>query len=412
MIERKGISAYCKSDVTTDLFGELTQFRAISSKMVEQVVEQNKWFAFCTKIDDSQINVLTVKNNSGKDLGSFIKDVYEYSGYRTGIYKYLLKEFLCYYEAPTVIKDANAYGYKSSYNKYLITSNIKVVAKWLNITEDEAIAQYGSRLGEVDIDNESDLFQYVKLYETKDHIRKVTRPRKDLDLGISGTRVIPLYALQAGVDLLYKKLEKTTYDVTFRKDSGQERVINTTFNVNKLKEVYADEGFVSDGVQRWYDGDFINNPTLERGYIRVFEVGASIYDNPLRSINYARILYFEEAEPDLSYINVDLDSVISTFTDSLYELNDVKIKDVVEALDLFDVGTTRKINNLEMTSLSDLDTWSEGQLTLLSTVFLRQLALFMIGNPQWFKNYTGEPRVSRGITEPEGQSFEGELDFG
>jgi len=417
-MERTGIHNYTVDTNEfpgCDLFGEQTNFRFICSGMIKNLVEKGKWFAFCTRISEEQVNIMGVKNQDGVSVGSYIKDVYELSGYRTGIYKYLLKEFLCYYEVPSVIKNTDTgYGFKSSYNKYLVTSNIRVVAEWLGVTVEEADALYGSRLSEVDLDNEDETFQYVKLYETKDRIRKVTKPRKDLDLSSQGTRVTPLFALKAGVDTLYEKLKEDTYDIKFFKDGGQERVINTTFNLNILRKIYTDAGFLTNGIQGWYDGEFITNSALERGYIRIFEVGSSIYDSPLRSINYARIISLEKAEPDLAYLNVDLDSVVQTFTDTLYEISNIDVAEVVDMLDLFNVGTSRKLNNLDMTSVSDLETWSEGQVTLLSTVFKRQLALFMIGCPQWFKDYTGAPKRSSHSANSltQGLPFdEEELDF-
>lgn len=38
-----------------------------------------------------------------------------------------------------------------------------------------------------------------------------------------------------------------------------------------------------------------------------------------------------------------------------------------------------------------IGTWEENQKMLLGTDFERQLAIFMLGNPQWFPNYTGSP---------------------
>lgn len=416
---RKGINAYTVDTnefPEYDLFGELTNFRNICSGMVRTYVEQGKWFAFCTRISDEQVNIMGIKNKEGKSFGSYVADIYGMSSYRTAIYKYLLKEFLCYYEVPSVIKDSDrGYGFKSSYNKYLVTSNIRVVAEWLGVSEEEAKALYGSRLSDVEMDVEDDMFQYVKLYETKDHIRKVTKPKKDLDLSLSGTRVTPLFALKEGVDILYRKLSEDTYDIKFFKDGGQDRIINSTFNVKKIKEIYKNDSYVAEGIEGWYDGDFLSNSALERGYIRVFEVGSSIYDVPLRSINYARIISFEQAEPDLSYLNVDLDSVVSTFTDTLYDIPNLNVAEVVELLELFDVGTTRLYNNLEMISLNDLEMWAEGQVTILSTVFKRQLALCMIGCPHsWFKDYTGAPRraTSYSNSSTAGLPFvEEELDF-
>lgn len=387
---RNGISSYVTKE-EYDLLGEKTYFRGICEGLVKTTVTDGSWFTFCTKADKKQVDILSIKNDKGDKLGSLILSEYEFCSYRTAIYKYLLRDFMCYYECPIVKKDYNATGTKNSFNKYLITSNIHVVALWLGISLEEAKAQYGARLlGVDDLENDDDLFPYLKLYETKDHVRKVTKPRKDIDLSESGTRIIPIFALKEGVDVLYNLLKEDTYDVEFCKDSGQVRTINTTFNLDKVKEVYEDD-FINTHAESLYNGDFINNPTLERGYIRVFEVGSSIYDSPLRAINYARIVSFEKAEPDLAYIFVDLDSVVDTFKDYLYT-SKIDVKELVDMLDIFEVGTTRSINNLRLMSLVDIETWVETQQVLLSTVFPRQLSLFMLGNPQWFKGYTGAPK--------------------
>lgn len=395
MFKREGMSAYTNAEnaVSYDILGEKIKFRSLTNNMVQKVVSDGKWFSFCTKIDDSQVNIMKIKNDKGFSVGSFISEYYENSGYRTSIYKYLLRNFLCYYEAPIVYKDRYTQNFKNSFSKYLITSNIHVVAAWLCISEEKAQMLYGNRLEGVDEDNECDLFPYVKLYVTKDHERKVTRPRKDIDLGISGTRIIPVYALKTGVDVLYSKLLEDTYDITFCKDSGQKRIINTTFNVDKIKEIYGKNAdYISNAVDAWYDGEFLQNSAIERGYIRVFEMGASKYDNPLRSINYARILGYKKAEPDLAYVEIDLSSVLNTFKDCINLADKLDIDEVVESLELFNVGTSRKMGAIPIKSRQNLEDWAENQYTLLSTVFLRQLALFMIGNPQWFDNYTGEPK--------------------
>lgn len=396
-MERKGISSHTTKE-EYDLFGENTYFRGICESFVKKVVESGKWFSFCTKADESQVDIMSIKNDKGEKLGSLVSPMYEFCSYRTAVYKYLLREFMCYYEAPIILKDANYSGTKNSFNKYLITSNIRVVATWLGISVEEAEAQYGARLFGVDEDNECDLFPYLKLYEDKNHVRKVTKPRKEIDLGIHGTRIVPIFALKAGVDILYNLFKEDTYDVKFCKDSGQVRTINTTFSLDKIMGVYK-EDFVNTYKDSIYDGDFVNNPTLERGYIRIFEMGSSVYDSPLRAINYARIISFEKAEPDLTYIYTDIESVASTFIDYIYSGN-VDVKELVDMLDVFEVGTTRSINNLRLMSLNDVEAWVESQQVLLSTVFLRQLSLFMLGNPQWFKDYTGAPRITKNESVP------------
>lgn len=374
---------------TYDLYGAKSPFRQITSKLVGNIVNTGNWFSFCAKIHESQVDIMSIENKDKLSMGHIIYElcIYQESSYRTSIYKYLMQNYLCYYECPTVIRGGD-FGIKNSYEKLLVTSNLHVIASWLGITVEDAKSLYGSRIDDASSDNGCDLFPYVKLYMAKDGTRKVSKPRSDLDLGKKGTRVIPLYALEVGVSLLYDKLKSDVYNVSFYKDGGQLRTISTTFNVDRLIDIYGDGDYIRSAFESWYSGDFTENSSLGRGYIRVFEVGASVYDNPLRSINYARIVKIENGTPDLAFINVDLSSVVSKFKDGIYS-NNANIKEVVEMLNVFDVGSERKLNGRDLVSLQDLESWVDGQELLLSTVFLRQLSLFMTGNPQWFGETKG-----------------------
>lgn len=373
-----------------DMLGMNSMFRILCNAIVEKHVSEGIWFSFCTKVCPEQADVMSYVNNKGIKLGTYIKDEYPDSSYRTSIYKYLVRDFLCYYESPTISRDSDGHTFKSTYNKYLITSSLYVIAEWLGITLEEADMQYGYRIYDSCDDNGTDLFPYVKLYESKG-VRKITIPRKDLDLGISGTRVVPLFALKTGMDVLYEKAKQGTYDINFYKDSGHNRTINVSFNAEIIRSIYKNDSYVLDNYQSQYDGDFLENPFLERGYMRVFELGASKYDSPLRSINYARIVSFKEAEPDLAYIDIDIDSVLSEFKRCVATYN-IDIKAFVSMLDVYEVGTERKIAGHDLRCIQDLEDWADTQYSILGTVFLRKLSLFMIGNPNWFDGYTGEPR--------------------
>lgn len=400
---RTGIDRIINLEDDYDLFGAKTVFRALTSSFVEKIVSQGKWFSFCKRISEKQVDIMSQKNKDGIKMGSFVSEFYPETLYRSAIYKYLLRDYMCYYEAPMVMKDYES-GYKHSYNKFLATSNLEVIARWLDISLDEADMLYGSRIEESCEDNGCDMFPYVKLYETKEGVRKVSRPRKDLDLGIVGTRVIPVYALKVGVDILYRACSKDFYNVEFVKDGGQERTVNITFDIGKLRNIYGDSDFLRSNIEMVYDGYFDKNPYLERGYIRVFEAGSSKYDSPLRAINYARILGFKKAEPDLTYINIDINNAMTVFLSCINDAR-LNVQDVVEMLDIFNVGTERSISGRPLLTPQDLESWANAQLILLSTVFLRQLSLFMIGNSQWFNGYTGGA-VSEEIYESDGEEID------
>lgn len=392
MIERSGINA----SKGYDIFGEKTPVRNIITKAVHNVVDsKNKWFAFCKKMDSGQEDIMLLQNNEGTTLGVLLAEQYSESMHRVAIYKYLLAEYLCYYEAPTIIKGRDSYASRASYNKFLATSNIRVIAEWLGVSEEDAKREYAYRVNDAQLDIDDVNFPYVKLYTAKTGEHKITKPRKDLDLSIAGTRVIPLFALKEGVDCLYNKASSDFYTVDFIKDGGARRSINITFSIAKLREIYKDEGKLLDQWDMQYKGDFMEQKNLERGYIRVIEVGTNLENGATRSINYARIIGFRKEEPDLTYLLIDLDGVLDTFK-SCMSNSSVNVSDVVEMLDSFEVGEDRKYAGKNIVSTTDLINWADAQAMILSTPFIKQLALFMIANSEWFNGYTGETKVYTG----------------
>lgn len=418
MFERVGITSFingCEGD-EVDLLGYKTKFRNVVCKVVSNAVNSGSWFSFCTRVSDSQTDIMKFKNSSGDSLGSLVAESFSETVYRSAIYKYLLLDYMCYVESPLIRKNVETNGFKNSFDKFLATSNIEVVALWMGITVEEAMIRYGSSLMNCVEDNECDMFPYVKLWEDKQGNHKVTKPRNEIDLGKSGTRVIPVFALKQGVDLLFDKASEGFYEVMFKKDSGQERGITITFKPALIREIYGDNDFFRNGVETMYSGDFLLNPNMGRGYIRVFEVGGSVYDSPTRSINYARILSIKEIDKDmldLSYVNIDLGSVLQTFITNV-TLQYKKSKQITEAIKDFDLSGSNKLSSYA--SSNDLEYWANSQVTLLSTTFLRELALFMLANPQWFDGYTGSPKCSKANASSESTGatpdFEFEFDMG
>lgn len=402
MIERKGTVVDLIG--STDLLGEVTPFRRIATGMVRNVVSQGKWFSFGNVIDKSQVNIITITNKSGQKLGDLLpEDLFSLNGYRTRLYKYMLLDYMCYCEIPSQHRTADGM-WKASFNKMIVTSNVNVVAEWLGISVEEAEAKYGAYCR--DVDDGEVMFPYLKL-TSKNGERKVTKPRTNIDLEQHGIRIIPMFALEEGVNVLYEQLKKGSYDVTFIKDSGQVRVLNTTFDRELVDKLYSGNiEFVNTNWDLVYGGDFIGNSSLERGYIRVFELGSSVYNNPNRSINFARIIGFSAAEPDMSFMYIDLEHVLETFNSCIYsrDWSSEEISDLLENLENFEVGTTRDLNGAKINSVMQLENWASLQNVQLSTVFVRKLALCMIACPHLFNGYTGTPEVLTGMKEAKEES--------
>lgn len=381
-----------------DSLGVQNGFRKLSELYISKLVDEGKWFTVCHKIGDKQVDIMKIKGNDDYTLGQAISNTFEEGGYRTSIYKYLMMNYLCYLEVPVVSFKTDTGTYRNTFDKMLVTSNVEVVADWLGVTVDDLLPKYKSRLFGIDFDDGDDELPYVKLTETKEGIRKAVCPRKNIDVSLKGTRVIPLFMLKTGVTTLYNKMCEDVIKVSFLKDNGQVRDIFTTSNEGKIKEIYGEGTFYGSAINLGFNGNFMENSAISRGYIRVVEIGGSRYDTATRSINYARIIDIDyEEEPDLSFINIDLGVVLDSFQDCVQK-HQSKAEEIIDMLEAFDIdGGYWKAKDGETVSTKQKDIatlliWSEERSMLLSTVFLREICLFMLSNPQWFSDFTGKPR--------------------
>lgn len=387
-----------------DILGVVNGFRRLCDMYVKQLVEEGKWFTVCHKIDSKQVDIMQVENGEGVKLGSFVNDVFEEGGYRTSIYKYLLMNFLCYIEVPTTSFKSDTGSFKKTFNKMLVTANTEVMAEWLGVDYNELPSKYVDRVFNINMDDGEDLLPYVKLTETKGG-RKISVPRMDIDVSERGTRVIPLFMLKAGVDALYSKMEEGIVKVSFLKDGGQLRDMFTTVNFPKIRDIYGGGSFLDDSIEDSYKGDFLENKSLSKGYIKVPEIGGSRYDGPTRSMSYSRIVDISYSEePDLSFINIDLSTVIEGFNEGVLA-HTKQAEAIVDMLEAFGIDgdawkdtveARKKYVNKDVSSLLQ---WAEERNLLFSTVFVRELCLFMLSNPQWFSNFTGEPKYRYSNTD-------------
>lgn len=372
-----------------DLYGNRSYFRRICEKLTKSAVEKGSWPAFCTKVSDKQTNLMSVKNDEGSTLGSMVASLYPNTLYKYAVYKYLLSDFMCYYECPVFTKNGIGGDARTSFDKFIATSNLYVVSYWMGMDFDEACETYGDWVMDACDDNESEFIGYLKLYKTKDGVPKVTRPRGKLDLSKSGTRIIPVFALNSAMHTLYKMLEKDFYNISYVKDNGSVRVLNTTVNIDNIRDIYGDTNMFRTGVAEMYSDDFLNDVVLDRGYTSMFEVGASKYDDACRKVNISRIIKVEKGTPDLKYINIDLTSVSTHFKNCL-DVLPCDILELVDALKEACVGG-ESLSKFSILNHTDAVAWVEDCENYIGTNFLRELALFMMMYPDWFKDYDGSP---------------------
>lgn len=316
---------------------------------------------------------------------------------KTLFYQYLMTVSICYVEVEKwhTVNGVN----QPTYDKMLVTRNPQIMAAWMGTTVQEMQGKYSRRVSSLSSELEEGVIRFVRLNQsTKGN--SISVPRNTFNS--KNMKCIPLFMLYAFQEGLFTVLSDSIVEVTFLKDNHTERTIYTTINEGIIRKFYTDQIFI-DTMLRGIDiktvvqGSMKLSSKVHRGYIKVPEIGASQYDSTgTRSINMARISKMrkvDESEVDTTFIDVDLNSVVSNFLDSIDYLGKKSpdlVKDVYKAL----LGSEAK----ELPDDTSLATYIElcsnevlSKESILSTTYLRWLHNFMISNPVYFPLYTGKP---------------------
>jgi len=301
----------------------------------------------------------------------------------------MLEDFDVYVETPFYRMNENRKV--QQYTKEIVTKNPSKIAEWMGITVEESIDTYKTYLPYHYEDFESAETRVLRYNLGTDLDRKITKPRKMFNVSRPGMRMIPLVALEHYVSCLQDRMKNEIVRVTFQKDNGDERVIDTTYNRQILEDIYGKVDFVDRALDESFQGQFYDNPTLLRGYIRVPEVGASIYDSPTRSINYGRITKVEfGVEPDTTFINIDITSAPLDFINAVevMHVRGKSLDELVSDMQSFGMGvqSLQAEGTVYPSMLSD---WVMNGVKFLGTNFSRYLVMFMLVYANHFPNYTG-----------------------
>lgn len=307
---------------------------------------------------------------------------------------YLMSISVCYVEVPRfTTKDGYA---QQAFDKYFCTRNPALMATWVDGTLSEMQMKYSPKIMINQVELGENSIRFAKLSSTgKGNKISVVRNA----VSIEKITCIPLFMLQSFMMGIKPVLDNNIVEFAFMKDNGNERILNTTLNTDIMMNYYEDANYVKK-VMSGVDLDSHQQGAVQmsegmnkgRGYIKIPEVGASIYDRTgTRSLNLARILRARiVTEVDKTYIHVDLDSVVEQFKDTLDSLivrqpESLKVlcKDLCEK----EVPEDATPSFLYGTLIQELDIKQH----FLSTVFNRYLHNYMITHPMYFPKYTGRP---------------------
>lgn len=284
---------------------------------------------------------------------------------------YLLASGLCYVEV---------FDGKGHVDKFFATRN-RFIAGALAGMSNEETSKYTSYLQAYSVNYQMRQLKVLKLTAKKDGF-KISQPRSALDFTKS-IKVTPLFAmtsLVAGVDGL---LREGILKFKYIKDNLTEREFITTLSPQILLQYYD-----NDFVQKMMSG---TGTFLNRGYIRLPELGTSKYDaSGVRALNVSRITSIERVtEFDSRFINVDFDTIMPNFIDTVSDLRDVRFLIMIHE-DL--TGTPAPTQNAAELR-SSLIAFVEGQYAMGTTMALRYIHTYMVSRPQIFTTYNGGKRV-------------------
>lgn len=313
---------------------------------------------------------------------------------RTLFIDYLLSVSACYIEIPKyVTKDGLA---QRTFDKFLVTKNPSIMAVWMGCQPAEMQAKYSTRIANTQVEMGDNSLRVVKLVSSAKG-NSISCPRGALST--KEMTCIPLFMLYAFQKGFEESLKTKIIKFTYLKDNKTIRELCSTLNHDILMNYYNDTQFVggmltSSDIDSQKQGGLQMSSKMNRGYIRIPEIGSSIYDRSgVRSLNIARILKMEEvSEVDRTFIHVDLNSCVQNFYDCL----DYAVKKFPDQIPAMYVSITGEQPETDQTLVivSKLNAFVQSRSVILSTTFHRELHLFMINNPQWFPLYTGKPNTT------------------
>lgn len=407
-------------------FAVANDFVQNMNKVCHKLGQGYQPFCFFADKNQKEYNVLDFTTFNGlldssktllDEVVDLRRDVYKNNGIflgsddeikKTLFIDYLLSISICYIEIPKYTRKEGVA--QRTFDKFLVTKNPAIMAVWMGCQPAEMQVKYSARIANTQVEMADNTLRVVKLVSSAKG-NSISCPR-----GAFSTKdmtCIPLFMLYAFQKGFEESLKTKILKFTYLKDNGTIRELCSTLSKDILMQYYKDTAFVgsmltSTDIDSQKQGGMQMSSKMNRGYIRIPELGSSIYDRSgVRALNIARLLKVEEvSEVDTTFINVDLSSVVQNF----YDCIDYAMKKFPDQIKSIYVSVTGEEPNSEQPPVivSSLNSFVQSRSVILSTTFHRELHKFMVANPQWFPLYTGKP-VS---TQVSSKSFGvAEMDF-
>lgn len=337
--------------------------------------------------------IVEYRHQAFKDTGINV-DIRDEVKKKLLFYDYLMTISICYVEIPKYVTKEGMP--MATYDKFLCTRNPAIMGAWMGADPAEMQAKYSSRIVSRQVEFNINELRCVKLNHTNKG-NSITVPRTAYN--VEKMTCIPMYMLYAFVEGFKPLIQNGIVKFSYLKDNGTIRELATTLNEDILRDYYDDNIFINTmlsgvDINTVQQGGMTLSSKMNRGYIKVPELGASVYDGTgVRSLNIARLLKAEKIDSvDRTFLKVDLNSVPTNFNngiDYIVKTMPDSLKDCYKALVGEEFDETKCVS-VPVTAETCKE-YVAGRSAFLSTSYHRDLHVFMISHPEWFPLYTGKP---------------------
>lgn len=288
---------------------------------------------------------------------------------------YILSSCLCYVE----IYDSASGKSSSNVEKFYATRNRFIAGNVAGIDASET-SKYTNYLSPILADYKMESLRVLKLSHLKKGF-KITQPRSAINFHRT-VKVTPLFLISAFIMGIIPTLKENIVKFKYIKDNGQEREIYTTLSKDIFSKYYGNE----------YANTVVNQceMKMDRGYIRIPELGCSKYDNSgMRALNLSRITSIEVVDTfDTQYIDIDFSTIIPFFKGTIEAINDISVLQLIyQTLLNTPASEDKSIGELRANLISYVDS----RFTIGTTTFQKELHNYMMQYKSVFKGYTGKP---------------------
>lgn len=287
---------------------------------------------------------------------------------------YLLSSCLCYIE----VFNSDTNGRSGNVEKFYATRNRFIAGRVAGLSDNET-TKYVNYLSPILADYRIGSLRVLKLSHQKKGF-KIVQPKSAINFN-RAIKVTPLFLIDAFIRGFMPTLKENIVRFKYIKDNGQEREIYTTLSNDIFKKYYGSD----------YAVDIVSKCELkmDRGYIKIPELGCSRYDETgLRALNLSRIISIEIVDSfDSSYIDVDFSKILPFFKATIEAINDLGVLQIVYQTLLGELADDKGIAEMR----SNLVSYVDSRYTIGTTTFQKELHNYMKKYPNVFKGYTGKP---------------------